>query len=232
MYLLHYWFILLFIKIKKGDEYMSFIETISMKIGHKITNILEKDDEFEEVMVYGAINFFQTIYAILTIILLGFICGVVYEALIISVVVALLRKYSGGVHASTPNKCAIFGAIGTTVMALLTKYIMIKSHIFVLIFGLSIFVFTYFIVYSLAPMDSFEKPINNKDMRRSLKKASLNVVNCYFLTSFVLFYYNYNKNNEFVYNLIYCILMGMVFQGFSLTKYGHKVLSTIDNSFK
>ncbi|MHC1681769.1 MAG: accessory gene regulator ArgB-like protein [Clostridiaceae bacterium] len=210
---------------------MTVIEKLSIGIGKKITLILEKDEEFEEVMIYGAINFFQTIYAILAVIVVGFICGVTYEALIISFVMALLRKYSGGVHASTPNKCAIFGAVSSSGLALIAKYLIVKSLGFILIFGVMVFMFLYYVVYYFAPVDSEEKPINNEEMRKRLKKGSLAVINFFFLLTIVSFFYIYYKNSEYIYLLIYCCFMGLIFQGFSLTKTGNEFLLIVDNFF-
>lgn len=211
---------------------MSFIEKMSMYIGHKMAVILEKDDEFEEVMVYGAIIFFQTIYANLIIWLFGLICGVFFEALIISFVIALLRKYSGGVHASTANRCAILGGVICSFLGLIIKYIIYKSLIFTVIFGAIVFIFVYYAVYNLAPVESLQKPINNKEMRVRLKKTSLNIVKVFFIICIVLIFYNYNKNIEFLNTLINCIFMGLFFQGLSLTKGAHKFLLIVDNLFQ
>lgn len=211
---------------------MSVIEKLSTSIGNKITIVLEKDEEFEEVLVYGAINLFQTIYAILVVLLLGFIFGVFFEAFIISFIMAFLRKYSGGVHASSVNKCAIFGGILATSLALISKYILIKSFGFISLFAVAAFIFLYYIVYAVAPVDSLEKPIKNIEMRKNLKSGALKVISYFLLLSIILLIINYFKNNEVIFNLSYCILMGLLAQGFSLTKVGHKSVTLVDNYFK
>ncbi len=85
---------------------MFLIERLSNKIGNKIANNLELDKDTEEIIAYGAFSVLQTIWALLCVVILGAMCNVLVESVIIALTAAAYRKYSGGIHANTPNKCA------------------------------------------------------------------------------------------------------------------------------
>lgn len=84
---------------------MSLIEKIAANIGKETRCILDFNDDTEEVIIYGAINLIQTLVSFLLTIVTGFIFGVIYEALIFTITVSILKKYSGGAHASSPGRC-------------------------------------------------------------------------------------------------------------------------------
>lgn len=85
---------------------MFLIERLSNRIGNKIANNLELDKDTEEIIVYGAFSVLQVIWALSCVIILGTVCNVLVESVIIALTAATYRKYSGGIHANTPNKCA------------------------------------------------------------------------------------------------------------------------------
>ncbi len=109
---------------------MFLIEQFSNKIGNKIANSLELDRDTEEIITYGAFSLLQTIWALLCVVVLGAICNVLIESIIITLTAATYRKYSGGIHANTPNKCAFLGAIIFVGFALIVKNINIGVNLF------------------------------------------------------------------------------------------------------
>lgn len=202
----------------------SFCETVSKKIA----NELELDNEKESVVKYGIFAFIQTIISILAVIIVGYFLDVTIEALIISFTISILRKSSGGVHASSPGKCAIIGAFIATTMGLLCKYI--KINLIMTIFvTILIFSWSYFIIYKLAPVDSLSKPINSKAKKARLKRISIKVLSiylCIVILNIVLYSIKYDEK-ILMYNS--CIYMGIIWQTFSLTKSGHIFLVKLDS---
>ena len=61
-------------------------------------------------------------------------------------VINILRKRSGGGHASSPRSCAILGTIVSVGMALISKHIDVNL-IFIILVGNVIFIWSYYIVY-------------------------------------------------------------------------------------
>ncbi len=75
---------------------MFFIEQISNKIGSKISSNLNLDKDTQEIITYGAFAVLQILWSFLCVVILGYICNVLLESIIISLVIAVFRKYSGG----------------------------------------------------------------------------------------------------------------------------------------
>ncbi|WP_200848604.1 accessory gene regulator B family protein, partial [Clostridium neonatale] len=78
---------------------MSITEKLAFKLGNMVKTNLNTDSDETDIIIYGAINLFQTINSILWVIIVGFFTGALYETLLFSITASILRKYSGGVHA-------------------------------------------------------------------------------------------------------------------------------------
>jgi accessory gene regulator B len=86
---------------------MFLIERISIFITDKISLILELDKDKKEIIKYGAFNIIHTLYGFILIFLIALVFNVLFEAFIIQTIIYILRKSSGGAHATSPNRCAI-----------------------------------------------------------------------------------------------------------------------------
>lgn len=207
---------------------MFHVERLAKIIANKISSKLELDNEQREVVAYGAFSLIQTILSILLVVLFGLLFNVALEALIISFIVSILRKYSGGVHASTSDICMI---LGTVIFIGLAKVVSITESLvsveLVLVVILLSFSWTYYIVFKLAPVASVTKPIS-KQKRKRMKKGSILILIVYLLIalSTTISYYWIRKDSMLTYCL--CICVGVVWQIFTLTKTGHVMLNKID----
>lgn len=202
------------------------IESICEKISIYIAQELNFDDDKKAVINYGIFGFIQMGICIALVIMFGFIFKVINEALIVSFTMSILRKSSGGVHSSSPERCAVIGTISTVGMALMCKYINI-SFIFIILIGSIIFIWSYYNVYKLAPVDSIAKPIKNIKKRKKLKKTSIMILNIYLIIVIInILYYLISKNATLLTYLL-CIYMGLLWQVFSLTKTGHLILGKL-----
>ncbi|ENK1244227.1 accessory gene regulator B family protein [Clostridium botulinum] len=206
-------------------------EIISNNIATKIALELNLDDDRKEVIAYGTFAFFQTIFSIFLIFAFGYIFNVQIEALLISFTISILRKFSGGAHATSPNNCAIIGTVicvGFAKIVMLLASLLTKLNI-ILVLGGIIFLCSYYIIYKLAPVDSKAKPIMKLKKIKKLKKKSILTLNIYaviILINFVLYYKaGYEKFN--IYSL--CIYIGVLWQTFTLTQCGNLVVKKLDN---
>lgn len=207
------------------------IEDICEKISNNIAQELNLDDDKKSVVNYGMFTFIQMIICIVLVIIFGIIFNVVIEALIVSFTISILRKSSGGVHASTPGRCAIIGTIIGVGAGLISRYINASLSL-VILSGLIVFIWSYYTVYKLAPVDSKEKPIRSIEKKARLKKSSIVILSVYLIIVIIeiLYFYFMKGSSSLVYSL--CIYMGLLWQVFSLTKYGHSVMKKIDKLFK
>lgn len=198
-----------------------------------ITSELGLDNDRKEVIAYGTFAIVQTVYSIVLVIIFGFIFQVVLEALIVSFTGSILRKYSGGVHASTPSACTALGTIVCVGQGLLIKYI-IGSNISInmlLLLCLATFTWSFIEIYRLAPVDSPAKPITTIEKKKRMKKGSILILIIYLLilaTSIYLYLCGRNKET-LMYSLSLC--GGILWQTFTLTSFGNKVFRNIDAFF-
>lgn len=132
------------------------------------------NEEQEQIIVYGAINLFQMLFAILWVIIAGLLFGVFYEALIFSISASILRKYSGGVHASSPSRCVIIGTFSAVLAGILINNIFYSiNSINVAVISGAIIIFAFITVFRNAPVDSIKKPIKNIETRKQFKRKSI-----------------------------------------------------------
>ena len=202
------------------------IENICEKVSGYISKELNFDDDKKSVINYGIFAFIQMGICIALVIIFGFIFNVTIEALIISFTISILRKSSGGVHAKSPERCAVIGTVASVGMGLICKYINV-SFSFVILVGIIIFIWSYYIVYKSAPVDSIAKPIKNIEKRKRLKKSSIIILNVYLIVVVInILCYSIMKNFSLLtYSL--CIYIGLLWQVFSLTKCGHLVIGKL-----
>ena len=148
------------------------IEKICENISDYISRELNFNEDKKSVINYGIFAFIHMMICILLVMIVGFIFNVMVEALIISFTTSILRKSSGGVHANSPEKCAVIGTISSVGLALIVKNCNL-NYIMNIFIGSIIFMFSYYIIYKLAPVDSVSKPIKNIKKIRKLKRASI-----------------------------------------------------------
>lgn len=206
------------------------VGNLSDKLAEKIAKEIDCDNEKRDVIAYGIFGMLQIFISILLVIIFGALFNVMIEALIISLSIGILRKYSGGIHASTPNSCMVIGTAICIIGALVVSRVQITFDL-TLIFVIVIFIISYYLIHKLAPVDSVNKPIKNIKRRKELKRKSIIILTVYlFIVIFLLFtYVNLKLKKELVYCM--CIYLGVVWQVFSLTRIGHIVLGYLDFIF-
>jgi accessory gene regulator B len=212
---------------------VSLTEKIAIKIVDNAKLFSNIDDDKEQIILYGAINLFQIIFAILWSIIGGIIFGVAYEAVIFSIVVGVLRKYSGGAHASSSNRCIIIGTGLAVVFGLAIKYILYKvKPLMIILTSIVFMIFAIFIVIKKAPVDSIKKPISNIEVRKQLKNKSIIVIFAFSIIIAFLFFLNKFYSNMYYIKIIESIQVGVIWQVITLTEFGTKILNQIDNILK
>ena len=90
---------------------MELIERISYNIALKIGSKTNKTNEEIEVINYGVFVIIHKIIALILTTLTGYIIRKPIQIIIITIISASLKRYSGGVHATSPNRCLIIGIL-------------------------------------------------------------------------------------------------------------------------
>lgn len=206
---------------------MVSIEKICKQLSDKIADELSLDSQRRAVVNYGLFAIIQTVLSVLITILFGALFGVLVPALILSLASVILRKYSGGAHAKTPESCALIGVLISVGGALIFSYIKWQV-IGVLLCGIGVFVFAFYWVYQLAPVDSLAKPIKNIEKQQLLKKKSMLIVSVYLVIASVLIGISLITYHDELLLFTVCLYGGILWQVFTLTKSGHLLVNKID----
>lgn len=208
------------------------VERTSRKISGFLANELSLGEEKEAVINYGLFAIIQTLISIIFVLTFGLIFDVAFEAFLISLTMSILRKSSGGIHASTPVRCIVVATIFSVGMGVAIKKVIAIAISLDSILKIIIFVWAYIIVYKLAPVDSIAKPINSLEKKRKLKRNSIFILTVFIIITIInnLTFIWIREEKFIVYN--YCIYTAIAWQVFSLTKMGHIILRKLDNCFK
>lgn len=204
------------------------VQLLSRKISDNLKIKLNLDEDKRSIIEYGILAFFQMVISILLVAIVGLIFNVIVESLIISFTGAILRKFSGGAHASTSTNCAISGTLMSVIPAYIIKNIELHNNNIIII-GILIFIISLIIIYNLAPVDSPNKPIKKKEKIKRLKRGSIIILSIY-MTLVVInigIYYINHVDSLLVYSA--CIYIGILWQVFTLTKYGHFIVYKMDS---
>ncbi|MBP1745136.1 MAG: accessory regulator AgrB [Firmicutes bacterium] len=206
------------------------MERYSKAIAAKLALELDYDDDKREVMAYGAFALIQMLISIGLVIICGLIFDVVAEALIISFTASILRKYSGGVHASSPNTCTFLGVVVCVGFGVLIKLVLapvIDVRIFMMA-GIPGFVWSFCMISKLAPVDTPNKPIKTEEKRKRMRKGSFAVTGVYLLIIIIslLIHVSFSSDAFFAYSM--CVALGVFWQVFTLTGSGHRVIEKLD----
>lgn len=207
------------------------MEKLSNAIAEKLASELEYDRNKKEVLAYGAFALIQMFVSVVLVLIFGYLFNVVIEALIISITASILRKYSGGVHASSTNTCTFLGTVVCVGFGIIVKLLLaplINIHIFI-IMEVLVFTWSFYMISKLAPVDSPNKPIKREEKRKRMRKGSLTLLGVYFLITLInmIVYFYFNWRLLLVYSI--CIMLGIVWQVFTLTRSGHMVIKQLDN---
>lgn len=204
------------------------LELLSKNISINLKRELNLDEDKRSIIEYGIFAFFHMLISILLVAIFGIAFNVMIEALIISFIGAILRKFSGGAHASTSINCAILGVLLSVIPAYIIKNIILNSN-YIIIVGALVYIISFIFIYKLAPVDSPNKPIKKEEKIKRLKRGSIIILSIYMII--VILNISIYSMNSFNSLLVYssCIYVGILWQVFTLTKYGHIIVNKIDS---
>ncbi len=161
---------------------------------------------------------------------IGFIFGVLYESLVFAITLSILKKYSGGAHASSPSRCLFIGSTISVSFSLLISKILYKQNIWrITVIGILCVIISIYIIIKKAPVDSENKPITSNIMRQRLKRYSIvTILICSIVMVIVLIIFTASSNIVYI-KIFECIGFGLLWQSFTLTKPAIKFLHKIDS---
>lgn len=209
---------------------MGIIEKVSNGVSEKLGNRLNKSDEEKAVLNYGLFVIIHTGLAVILTFIVGLVTNRTLEIMSITLAAAWMKRYSGGVHATSPNRCLIVGIIVSFILLYIEKEFIININNNVLIAILVIgIIYSYLIIYYKCPVGTKNKPLKKEETRKRLRKKAFKLLNFYSLI-IALGYLTYISSDfYFIKNLIVCIFLGLVLQASMLTKFGQRVVLALDS---
>jgi len=142
-------------------------------------------------IIIGGINKF------LLLIILGLLLNILPQLLITTLSFSSLRIWTGGLHYDSYTKCSYISLLSFTLIALLSKYIILNQFISMLIF-LSVFI----LILIYAPVEHPNRPIKEKE------KIKFKIIALFVLSTLTIIY-------MFANNVIICnsIIYGILLSG-------------------
>ncbi|KGJ50369.1 accessory gene regulator ArgB-like protein [Paraclostridium dentum] len=209
---------------------MDIIEKISYNVSNKIGEKANKSKDEIQVMHYGLFIWIHTILAYIATILVGIMIGRTIEVLLISIVASSLKKFSGGVHATSPNRCLIIGIITTLIFTYI--YVFFNKYCgynFIYIFSIVSIISCYYIFYKKAPVGTKNKPLKKEETRNRLRKKLFNRLNVFIAIIILLLIVRLTKIlNYDTAMFVYCIELGILLQTIAITKLGETIILKLD----
>ena len=206
----------------------NIMENLCDNIAFALCQSKDKTCDEYEVLRYGVFVFVHVCNAVILTIIFGLLTGTFFEICIISLMAALMKRNSGGVHCSSPNRCIITGIIISYVFALIGKNLVNVKLEILYVLNIIILIHSFLVIYIKCPVPSKNKPLKKESIRRKLRKNAL----CIYFICVALFIISiilgllgisYNINS-----LVLYIILGIYMQVFALTTFGSKFILFID----
>lgn len=150
-----------------------------------IANRLSNKSEIKELYQYAFYIILLSLLHIITLVIIGIILGLVYESIVMYFSFILIRKYSGGFHASTPIRCYIFSVILIISFLLLQIQYYANFNFIHNIALLIIEILCVIIIFRYAPLENENNPLTRNEKQKYGFIAKTNTI---ILLTFSIFF--------------------------------------------
>lgn len=206
------------------------IEQLGLFLAKRLGDSLNYSEEQISVLAYGLFSIIQTLLSIVIVIILGSLWGAMLETLIVSFSIAILRKSSGGAHATSAERCLVLGTFFCLLGAMIA-FLSATTFPPFLIYCITFFLFiwSFYTLYKKAPVATHNKPIKSTQKQQKLKQESLLVVSIYLVIVLLLLLTNLFVEKSSLLRYSICVTLGMSWQVFTITHIGHQVIYFLDH---
>ena len=162
------------------------------KISSKIVEILVKhslvENEDKELYLYGFFILLSQILYFIIVITIGILFNVIFESIIFYITFQFIRRYAGGYHAKTETRCDILSTLSILCCIVLIK---LSKMYDIRIALLSVSLVFAVLIFILCPLDTPEKPLNDKEYKY-FRKISWIILSLIIIAIIVSFYFKFN----------------------------------------
>lgn len=203
-------------------------ENLSDSIAFKLCESKDRTSDEFEVLKYGVFAFLHICMAVILTIIFGIVTNTLFQIVIISLMAGLMKRNSGGIHCSSPNRCIITGIIISYIFALIGKNLINIKLEFLYLLNLIMLIHSFLVIYTKCPVPSENKPLKKESIRRTLRKNALFIYSiCVILFIVNIFLVSLGANYD-INALVLCVILGVYMQVLSLTNLGSGVILFID----
>lgn len=167
------------------------IEKMSEYIVNNILLVDEHPDEDQkDVMLFGVTRILEDIPKFICIFFMCYFLNVLKELSIVFIVTVCYKIFIGGAHARTNLQCFIISSTYFILPIMLAKYVDYNINIFYVVHAITI-LYSIYVIIKIAPADTEEIPIINKNKRKKLKVlgsislAIISVVTMFFVNNMI-----------------------------------------------
>lgn len=203
-------------------------ENISSKFAFYLCESKDKSSEEFAILKYGIFTFLHISIAAILTVLFGILTGTLFEIVVISLVGALMKRNSGGVHCSSPNRCVLVGIIVAYIFTLIGKSIIEIKQEYIYAICIIILIHSFIIIYKKCPVPCENKPLKKEETRKRLRKNAFFI----YFVCVLLFISNILLNSIYfistLNSLVLYVILGLYMQVSSLTTIGSKFILFLD----
>ena len=149
------------------------------RISKRILNMLSDEndtDQQREILLFGITRIVEDVPKYLGMLVICILLGVIKEFVIVMIVTALYKTFTGGVHMHTNIGCFIGSVISLLFCIYIPKLLVTYDNIILPIF-VFIYIFSLYVIWVYVPADVPEIPIINERRRKRDKIMSFIVLN-------------------------------------------------------
>ena len=157
----------------------------------------------------------------------SFLLGVFSYSIIAALFSSFLKVVSGGAHASSSNRCLVYGTLvflflgylGRQITCCISSYLLDISIVLIWVTGIPI-------IFKYATSSITGKPLGTYSAGRKFRNIS---ICCLSIWAVVVLIIDGHATGEFSRIFTVSSLMGVSYQIYSLTPWGYKTVDTVDN---
>lgn len=177
----------------------------------------EFDENKLDEMRYGLEATYITMTKTVTILLVSFLLGLIYESIVLLLLFNVLRLTGFGLHAKKSWMCWISSSICFIGLPIICKYMVFPRILLIIIGFLCLLCF---ILY--APADTSKRPLIHEDERLKYKVLTVFVGSMYFIFLFIV-------DNPFMLN---SVTFAMIIESVLIHPFTYKIFNLSYNNYK
>jgi len=178
------------------------------KVSEKILSMLitkEYTQEQKEVLLFGITRIVEDIPKIIGIVIIGMCLDIIKEIGLVTIILALYKTFTGGVHAKTNFGCFIYSALFYLIIIYTAQYIVLTNENQLGLYAL-IYFFSLYTIFVYVPADVPEVPKVNLNLRKSLKRKALVMLNIIYVVALFVIKDTITQN-LIIFSIFYISLM-------------------------